>query len=519
MPRSLHEMKIREALRLKSLGLNNSQIARSPTINCARSTLVDLIKRCQVAGVDYELAKDMTDEELRNKVYPKSQNIGRPEKDFDEAKWYAYVQEHGCDKMTAWEEAYLKENPGGLGYAQFSHRLKVYKEKNFPDLDYPQKHQPGKEMQTDWCGDTLDVIYSPERQGYITAHFFVATLGFSGKLFARAYPDEKQENWLDAHTRALEFFGAVPLQVVPDNTKTAIKKSHRYDPERNPAFQMWAEHYNVAITPTRAGKPKDKALVERGVGSFQRKILPRLKEQLFFSFEDLNQEILLALDAFNRKPYQSRPGSREKIFREVDLPAMRPLPANRFSSPKVQWVSVSKNGYHVTFDKHQYSAPYQLAGQKVLLVATNMTVELVYDNKRIALHQRSYSPSEIYVTDPLHMPQNHLAQAEIDAMTVEKYLNWGAKIGPRTKQLVDNILSGVAIPEQEFANCMGILRLADKYSPFLLEKAAEKAVALGVTRYKQIRKLLDEISQKIWDTQTVNDHENIRGAKYYGGQS
>lgn len=225
------------------------------------------------------------------------------------------------------------------------------------------------------------------------------------------------------------------------------------------------------------------------------------------------------MDAFNRKPYQSRPGSREKIFREVDLPAMRPLPANRFSSPKVQWVSISKNDYHVTFDKHQYSAPYQLAGQKVLLVATNMTVELVYDNKRIALHQRSYSPSEIYVTDPLHMPQNHLAQAEIDAMTVEKYLNWGAKIGPRTKQLVDNILSGVAIPEQEFANCMGILRLADKYSPFLLEKAAEKAVALGVTRYKQIRKLLDEISQKIWDTQTVNDHENIRGAKYYGGQS
>lgn len=82
-------------------------------------------------------------------------------------------------------------------------------------------------MQTDWCGDTLDVIYFTEGQGYITAHFFVATLGFSGKLFARAYPDEKQENWLDAHTRALEFFGAVPLQVVPDNTITAIKKSHR----------------------------------------------------------------------------------------------------------------------------------------------------------------------------------------------------------------------------------------------------------------------------------------------------
>lgn len=105
-------------------------------------------------------------------------------------------------------------------------------------------------------------------------------------------------------------------------------------PERNPAFQMWAEHYNVAITPTRAGNLKIRRWWKE-VGSFQRKILwPRLKEQLFFSFEDLNQEILLALDAFNRKPYQSRPGSREKIFREVDLFAMRPLLYNRFSRQK-----------------------------------------------------------------------------------------------------------------------------------------------------------------------------------------
>ena len=46
MSRSLNEMKIREALRLKATGLNNTQIAESPTVGAARSTIFELFKCC-----------------------------------------------------------------------------------------------------------------------------------------------------------------------------------------------------------------------------------------------------------------------------------------------------------------------------------------------------------------------------------------------------------------------------------------------------------------------------------------
>jgi hypothetical protein len=34
--------------------------------------------------------------------------------------------------------------------------------------------------------------------------------------------------------------------VVPDNPRPAVTKADYYDPEINPVYQAWAEHYNAA---------------------------------------------------------------------------------------------------------------------------------------------------------------------------------------------------------------------------------------------------------------------------------
>ncbi|MGH8111840.1 MAG: hypothetical protein ACREPL_07910 [Rhodanobacteraceae bacterium] len=36
-------------------------------------------------------------------------------------------------------------------------------------------------------------------------------------------------------------------------------RAHRYDPELNPSYQDFAEHYGVAILPARVRKPRGKA--------------------------------------------------------------------------------------------------------------------------------------------------------------------------------------------------------------------------------------------------------------------
>ena len=504
-------MKIREALRMREEGFNNSQIARSVTVNLARSTVVELFRRCDAHTISYDMAQSMSDTDLEILLYPHKHKPTKSRAALEETVWLDYMATHGVDRQEAWE-AYVQMEPDAVSYPQFCRRLRDYEKLHAPALDYPKRRMPGEIMESDWCGEKAAIVYDRKTESFIAAHFFVTSLGFSTKLFVKAYPNEKQAAWIDGHTSALEYYGALPKIVTPDNTKTAVKKVNRYDPEKNPVFASWGAHYGVGIIPARARKPKDKDRVEDAVGAFTRKILPKLKKQIFFDFHELNIAILLAVEKLNKRPYQKRPGSRTEIFSEVDLPAMRPLPAHRFSSPETKWATISKNGYHVHFDGHEYSAPYQLAGKRVLLVASRTTVELLYDNRRVALHARCYRRDQVYVTDPHHMPERHQAQRQEDVMTGERYLAWARSIGPHTASYIKTLLARSVIEEQSYRACMGILRLAEQHSPFQLERACQQALKIGVGGYQQIKRFIlrDEPQED-----SINQHHNLRGAKYY----
>ena len=505
-------MNIREALRLKAAGLNNTQIASSSTVNAARSTIVELFKRCDQAGLDDAAVQDMSDSELQALLYPHNSTAGRTARELNLERWYQEVAE-GRQRMDCWE-TYISEQPGGISYPQFCRRLKQYSKDKGTDLSYPKLKRPGEVMETDWAGDTLPIIYDQTQACFIEAYFFVATIGFSGKLFCRAYPNEQMPAWLDAHSRALEAYGGIPRIVTPDNTRTAIKKSHRYEPTTNPGFMSWAVHYSVAIIPARVAKPRDKNQTEGGVWLLESKILPKLKGQIFFDFESLNQELARLTEKQNRKPYQQRPGSRSDIFTEFDQPQLRQLPAHRFELPETKWATVSRNGYHVRFDDHRYSVPFQFSGKRVLISATSTVVELLYDNRRIAQHRRCYSHSQVYITNPSHMPEAHQHQLKADCMNGEKYRAWAAGIGEAALEYISALLARHVIEEQAYETCMGILRLADKYSEPMLEAACSKALKLGIGGYHQIKALLQALQEE-QDADRLNTHSNLRGAAYY----
>jgi transposase len=76
-----------------------------------------------------------------------------------------------------------------------------------------------------------------------------------------------------------EFYGGVPALVVPDNLRSAISKTCRYDPDINPSYAQFIEHYTTAVLPARPYRPQDKANVESGVQVVQRWILARLRHQ------------------------------------------------------------------------------------------------------------------------------------------------------------------------------------------------------------------------------------------------
>jgi len=114
-------------------------------------------------------------------------------------------------------------------------------------------------------------------------------------------------------------------------------------------------HYGIGVLPARPRKPRDKAKVEVGVQIAQRWIVAALRHRKFFSLRELNLAIRELLEKLNQRPFQKREGSRRSLFVEVDQPALRPLPAERFDLSV--WSQATVNiDYHIQFERSFYRA-------------------------------------------------------------------------------------------------------------------------------------------------------------------
>ena len=303
----------------------------------------------------------------------------------------------------------------------------------------------------------------------------------------------------------------------PDNLKSGVNKSHIYEPDLNPTYQDMALHYNTAVIPARKKKPKDKAKAEGGVLLVSRWILARLRNQQFFSLWELNLEIRKLLEKLNEKPFKKLPGSRKSLFKEIDRPALQPLPATHYEY--ALWKKVKVNiDYHVEIDRHYYSVPHHLVKRRLDARYTENTVELFHKNTRVASHKRSYKKSS-HTTVREHMPKAH---REHDSWNPERLISWASKTGPATAKLIKTIMDKKLHPQQGFRPCLGVMRLGKQYGEERLESACLRALALGSANYKSVESIL----KKNLDKQPlpnpsenseapVLEHDNIRGATYY----
>ncbi len=117
---------------------------------------------------------------------------------------------------------------------------------------------------------------------------------------------------------------------MPDNTRAAVNKSCRYDPDLNRAYQDLAAHYGVAVVPARPAKPRDKAQVEAGVLLVKHWILAALRHRRFPQPRGCKCRHGELLTRLNARPFRRREGSRYSLFASLDKAALRPLPAERY---------------------------------------------------------------------------------------------------------------------------------------------------------------------------------------------
>jgi transposase len=133
----------------------------------------------------------------------------------------------------------------------------------------------------------------------------------------------------------------------------------------------------------------------------------------------------------------------------------------------------------------------------------------------VASHLRSHRKYG-HTTLADHMPKAHQRYLQ---WTPSRIIQWAGKTGPCTQRLVTEIMHRKKHPEQGFRSCLGVIRLGKRYTPQRLEKACERAVAIGAYTFKNVESILknglDRQPLKPAARRPAASHPNIRGPHYY----
>lgn len=506
--------KCREVLRLVwACGLSRRQAASSCGIG--RTTVRECLERAKQAGLSWAAVEGLGEEELERRLYPPPLAVAasaRPLPDWTRVQ--AELRRKGVTLRLLWEEyrADHAEGPEGYRYSQFCELYRQWR--GGLDLVMRQEHKAGETMYVDYAGLTIGVV--DRRTGEVReAQVFVAVLGASNYTFAEATWSQSLDDWIGSHVRSFEAFGAVPQTVVPDNLRTGVSRPCRYDPELNPTYHEMAVHYGVAVLPARVRKPRDKAKVEVGVQIVERWVLAPLRDRTFFSLAELNAAIRERLAVLNERPFQKLPGSRRELFEQVERPAMRPLPVERYSFAEWRKARVAID-YHVEVLRHFYSVPYQLVGKQLDVRVNAQTVECYARGKRVASHLRSERVGG-HTTVADHMPRAHRDYAQ---WTPARLTRWAATAGPAVARVVETVLGSRAHPQHAFRPCLGILRLGRQYGEARLEAACQRALQIGSPSYRSVKSILDRGLDRRPAEEPAQPalplaHDNVRGAAYF----
>lgn len=504
--------KIKEILRLTHAGgLSERQIAIS--LNISRGTVKDYRARAEKAGLVWPLPQTLTEEALEEKLFPPLVVPQAPAKVLPDCDYiYRELKAHKKFNLTLdqlWRE-YKEQYPDGYQYSQFCQLYRDYRSK----LDYSmrQDHKGGEKLFVDY-GEGLSLI-DPQTGDPIKTELFVAVWGASSYTFAEATLTQQLPDWIGSHTRALEYFGCCPKIVVPDCLKSAVSRACRYEPDINPTYADMASHYGICVIPARPARPRDKAKVENGVLIAKRWILSVLRHRKFFTLAELNSAIGELLQRLNNRALRKLKQSRRELFLLFDQPNALALPEKSYEY--ADWKIASTNiDYHIEIDRHYYSVPFELKGQKLQVRYTDHIVEAFLKGQRIACHVRSFVPGA-HTTVKEHMPPAHQKQLE---WTPSRFIRWAQTIGPHTARLIATIIESREHPQQGYRSCMGILHLERHFPKQRLENASLRALKFSSLSFTALRKILekglDRLEENSQTTATLPVHDNIRGGQYY----
>lgn len=256
--------------------------------------------------------------------------------------------------------------------------------------------RPGQQLQIDFgerrvaIGDQMEKVF-----------FFVATLGYSRRLHARAYRGERQEHWFDGMESCFRAFGGVPEEVLLDNARALIQ---HHDPVSrevvvNPKLHAFARHWGFKVKACAPYRARTKGKDERGVGYVKKNAVAGRQFESFAALE-------AHLDAWTRDVADVRihgtTGEAPRLrFDRHEAHVLRPTAGTPPFLASRELVRKVTSDCSVEVDGNAYSVPWTLIGERVTVIVAGPDLRVQHAGQDVARHAVR-SGRHGRVADPAH---------------------------------------------------------------------------------------------------------------------
>ncbi len=249
---------------------------------------------------------------------------------------------------------------------------------------------PGEQAQVDF--GQLHVWIGEQRE---RVHVFVMTLGYSRRLWVRAYPHERLSALLDGHERAFRHFGGVPLTCLYDNPRTLVLGRQERAVRWHPVVEDFARYYGFTPRACQPYRARTKGKVESGVKYVKRNALAGRR---FASWDALNAwlEEWAVTVADQRVHGTTHERPIDRFARETLTPLGVRVPY-RYEQERIRRVPADAL---VAIGAARYSVPVQYVGTTVTVQETTTHYEIFQGAACIARHAKA--PRYAVVLDQAH---------------------------------------------------------------------------------------------------------------------
>lgn len=290
--------------------------------------------------------------------------------------------------------------------------------------------QPGDQLQIDF--GEKDVVIEGAK---IRIHFFVCVLGYSRRMYVKAFTSENTESWLNGIESAFRHFGGVPLSVVSDNTKCLVTSHTGRKLVLNERYMAFCRYWKIRPIVCTPYLPRSKGKCERMVRYFKENAL---SGKDFDSLESLQNWINLWLVRYSDIRELSLPhttGAKLPIerFIEEEKSELRPFEKTMFTNIREEKRKVDKCGL-IRIENRLYKLPEQYSNQSVFVQITDTEIIIhEADNKVIRMDKTT----SVYTTKP-----QEKSTTKSDNSVSSDFELWGRNTLARPLEAYESVIGG-----------------------------------------------------------------------------